>query len=274
MPRLVNSQFCLPLLALSKEIIGLPQLFGCPPDPGADVPEAISVVAVGIVVGCQQACDVRASDELKEFFHICDVRYPEKQVFADSYVFHFDFVEKAGKCERFYLSIWFRRLRAHIHRGKTRVPLASPFTCFRLHSQHIFRCWTFWKSLALAHWITVARQSIRKPPSSWESGDADFGVRLAVASFLEVAALLAVADDVDFLIAAFLDELRRDFCTLHIRCADRGFFAVVGQKHFVEGNLVSLPCDAVELLNIQNAVLRDNVLLPTRFYDSDFGHMN
>src|SRR3990167_9261486 len=100
------------------------------------------------------------------------------------------------------------------------------------------------------------------------------GLRLAVASFLEVAALLAVADDVDFLIAAFLDELRRDFCTLHIRCADRGFFAVVGQKHFVEGNLVSLPCDAVELLNIQNAVLRDNVLLPTRFYDSDFGHMN
>src|SRR3989344_2730807 len=101
--------------------------------------------------------------------------------------------------------------------------------------------------------------------------DADFCERLAVPTFLEIAALLAVADNRDFRLATLLDELRRDRGALHIRRPYRRFLAVVGQKHFIEGNFVPRLV-SVDFFNIQNAVLCDNVLLAARLYNSYLGH--
>ncbi len=89
--------------------------------------------------------------------------------------------------------------------------------------------------------------------------------------FLEIAALLTVADYGHFCLAAFLDELRRNRGALYVRRSYRGFLAVVGQKHLVEGYFVARLVP-IEFFNIQNAVLRDNVLLPARLYNSDFSH--
>ena len=107
----------------------------------------------------------------------------------------------------------------------------------------------------------------------WERGDAHLGVWLAVALLFEIAALLAIADDSHFRIAAFLYKLRRDLGAGDIWCANLRFLAIVGEKDFVESYFRPLFRATVELLNIQNTILSDNVLFPPCFYNRDFSHM-
>jgi hypothetical protein len=95
-----------------------------------------------------------------------------------------------------------------------------------------------------------------------------------MAALLEVAAFLAVFDDGDGLVAAFLDELGGYFGTREVWCADLSIGAIVGQENLIK--LDDIPCFARSLggnfFDLQDAVLRDNVLLPAGLYDCNLGH--
>jgi hypothetical protein len=104
-----------------------------------------------------------------------------------------------------------------------------------------------------------------------ERSDAHLCVRLPVALFLCVTALLAVAEH-DFLrILASLDEFPYDFRTLYVRRPDGRLGTVVGEEDFVKSDLGAYLVDT-HGFNINNAVLGDDVLLAARLYDGDFGH--
>src|SRR3989344_4379665 len=110
-------------------------------------------------------------------------------------------------------------------------------------------------------------------PSGGQGGDAHFCVRLAVAAFLEVAAFLAITDYGHLVVATLLDEFSRDLGTRHVWRAHLCRFAVVGEKHFVKCNLRTCARNTGDFFNIQNAVLRDNILLAARLDDSYLGHI-
>ena len=90
--------------------------------------------------------------------------------------------------------------------------------------------------------------------------------------FLEVTALLAIADDGNFLITTLSEDLAGDLGAAHVGRADRGVLAVVGEENFVEDNLAILFHSARELFYIQNRVGSHDVLLPASFDDGYLCH--
>lgn len=96
-----------------------------------------------------------------------------------------------------------------------------------------------------------------------------------MSALLEVAALLTVFDDGDGLVATLLDELCFDGSTRDVRRADLSIGAIVSKKDLVELDDVADFARGLgsDLLDLEDAVLRDNVLLSAGLYNSYFGHI-
>jgi hypothetical protein len=103
--------------------------------------------------------------------------------------------------------------------------------------------------------------------------DAHFSERLAVALLFSVPTLLAIANDRDLIGTTLFHELCRNFRTDHVRRTYHCIFTIVGEKHFIKGYFVARLGDTGKFLDIQNAVLGDNVLLTASLDDRYFCHI-
>src|SRR3989338_1184743 len=109
-------------------------------------------------------------------------------------------------------------------------------------------------------------------PTLGQRSNADFCVWLAVALFLKIAAFLTVAKYNDFRSATCLDEFGGYFCTAYVWRTHLCLAPVVGEKDFVKRDLGALFAHAFEFFDIQNTVVGNDVLLPTRFDDRYLSH--
>src|SRR3989338_3129848 len=189
--------------------------------------------------------------------------------------FQLDFVKKTSQRKRLHIPRLFalplRRLGYLLARScRLQVRSCLPLCAIlRLDSQHIVWFWAFRKSFVHTPIITGPT----KTALLWESGDADFCVRLAVAALHKMATLLAVAYDGYLVSAARFNELGGDFGAVQVWSADFGLGAIIGKQDFIESDLHPLFGNAVELFDAQNAVLSNDILLPARFDDSYLGHV-
>lgn len=97
-------------------------------------------------------------------------------------------------------------------------------------------------------------------------------VRLAMTLFLCVATLLSVADDRDLLVETGFYELCSHCGTLDVWSSYNDFRAIVGQEDLVESNFGAGFCFA-HRFNVENAVLRDNILFAASFYNRYLCHI-
>ena len=89
--------------------------------------------------------------------------------------------------------------------------------------------------------------------------------------FLEIATLLAVADDGHLSARPFSTSSAAASAPLMYARADGRFRTVIGKEYL--SNVIFAPAlSAPFIFNIQNAVLRDNVLFAASFDDSYLGH--
>ena len=75
---------------------------------------------------------------------------------------------------------------------------------------------------------------------SGQAGDFDFRVWLPMALFLEIAALLAVADHANLIVLTLFNEFSGDFGTSDVWCAESDLGTIVGKEDFVKSNLATL----------------------------------
>ncbi len=95
-------------------------------------------------------------------------------------------------------------------------------------------------------------------------------MRLAVAVFLEVTALLFVFDDIDFRVAADFRKGGIHGGAGNVRGADSGIFSIVHKENFVKSNAVPDLVRTGDFLNPNNISHGDLVLLAACLYDRKF----
>ncbi len=94
-----------------------------------------------------------------------------------------------------------------------------------------------------------------------------------MSGLFEVTTFWAVMNDSHFGVAAFLYELRRNLCPCDVRRTDFGRGTVIYEKDFIERYLCACAAYTLDLLDIQDAVLSDNVLLASCLNNCDFSHI-
>lgn len=101
--------------------------------------------------------------------------------------------------------------------------------------------------------------------------DTHLSVLLSVTFLFGVAALLAVSDDADFCGPSRTNQFTGHLSTFDVGGTHSRLGPIVGEEHLVERDL-GTGFVYSDVLNIENAVLRDNVLFSTCFNDGYLCH--
>src|SRR3989344_9421615 len=107
----------------------------------------------------------------------------------------------------------------------------------------------------------------------WERRNTHFGVRLSVATLLEISTFLSVANDVYLLRASIFDEFTSHLRSGDVGGADRGRCAVVREQNFIKSDFIARILGILQLLNRKHRVLCDNILFSASLNDCYLGHI-